>query len=283
MLKRHETLHARLKSQINHIQQEVGSGKRSAVELSLLKLAAVAGAYEAKLDLKKTIGLLELLTPVRTIELLEEEYLLRQSSDASLLTGLHSIRCKIMSEILLDDALDPWEVTAKLCLPLITPSDIQQFLLNAFVEHVHSRQALIDQLTTITWCNWTSFGGAGKALIWLGIRLYVDKNKTLFDEVYSIYGDAYWILLKFDLVGILEKDTSTELLDLMLDDEEKRQQIESLKSRQLPIEQAFKVFSDWIGKVQPPKTHCKINSDFKAAGQLAYWTAHTGHDKKIYK
>ncbi|MCK5905541.1 MAG: hypothetical protein KAG86_09670, partial [Gammaproteobacteria bacterium] len=227
-----------MKSQINHIQQEVGSGKRSVVELSLLKLAAVAGAYEAKLDLKKTIGLLELLTPVRTIELLEEEYLLRQSSDASLLTGLHSIRCKIMSEILLDDALDPWEVTAKLCLPLITPSDIQQFLLNAFVEHVHSRQALIDQLTTITWCNWTSFGGAGKALIWLGIRLYVDKNKTLFDEVYSIYGDAYWILLKFDLVGILEKDTSTELLDLMLDDEEKRQQIESLKSRQLPIEQA---------------------------------------------
>jgi len=282
LLKKHETLHARLKSQINRIQKDVDLGKRSVAELTLLKLVAVAGAYEAKLDLKKVVDFLELLTPTRTIELLEEEYLLRQSTDSSLLTGLHSIRCKIMSEILLDEVLDPWEATAKLCLSLVDPSDIQQFLLNAFVGHIDSRQFLADKLVTMKWDNWTSFGGAGKALIWLGIRFYVDANKNLFDEVYDLFGDAYWILIDFDLVGMLDEDFSSQLLDLFPDNEEKRKQIESLKSRQKPTNQAFNIFSDWVCKVEPPKDPCKNNSDFKLAGQLAYWTAHIGHQKKLY-
>ena len=76
-LTQNQTLKSRVEDQIRSLKDHVRMGQLTKNELHLLRLVAVASAYEAKLDLKALVERLSLSEPARTIELFTKEYLIR--------------------------------------------------------------------------------------------------------------------------------------------------------------------------------------------------------------
>ena len=71
------TLRQRLKEQVQRLRHETRDRKLSPDELHLLRLVAVATAYEARLHTRSLVKRLRLPEPSLTFELFEKEYLIR--------------------------------------------------------------------------------------------------------------------------------------------------------------------------------------------------------------
>ena len=148
-----ESLRKRLKQQVTRLNDEARRGERESGEIELLKLVSVASAYDAQLKVKPLINSLKdslkLAVPQRTFELFEKEYLLRLSPDGSLVKGLHPIRSEILADLLTDPTISPWSECARNCLPLIYETDVESFLLYAFLRRRQDTESLVVALDSM--------------------------------------------------------------------------------------------------------------------------------------
>jgi len=141
-----QSLADRISTQVEALQDAVIRGDRGKGELELLRLVAVASAYEARLDLKKLLDICDLAAPQRTIERFNEEYLIRVSQDGCHVEGYQSVRSEIISKELTDPVVCPWSEVATRTLPLIVEEDLQNFLLCAFSRNPGASRSLIATL-----------------------------------------------------------------------------------------------------------------------------------------
>ena len=103
-----ESLSAKIEGQIASLQDAVNAGQSLAAELHLLRLVAVASAFEARLHLVPLVQACRIPEPQRTLERFNNEFLLRTSSDGTYVEGFHAIRSELISSRLTDAALNPW-------------------------------------------------------------------------------------------------------------------------------------------------------------------------------
>lgn len=92
-----ESLKERLRKQVLRLREEVRTGLLSPEELAFMRICAVASAFEARIDVASLATALRLRDPVRTLQLLEKEYLLRPSHDMRHVEALHPIRSDILA------------------------------------------------------------------------------------------------------------------------------------------------------------------------------------------
>ncbi|NEP01768.1 MAG: hypothetical protein F6K58_24555 [Symploca sp. SIO2E9] len=181
------SLREKLRQQVRQIEDEVRAGKRSEAELKLLRLVAVASAFEARLKVRELVRSLELPAPRRTLEVMEKEYyLLRTTDNGALVGGLHPIRSGILANILSDPRFDPWAETASECLPFIFEHDISNFLLYAFSRHRTELETLLKALNLYQPRRWIAIAGVVRALIWLGIQEYIETNQQLIKDAQEV-------------------------------------------------------------------------------------------------
>ena len=193
-LTQNQTLKSRVESQIQTLKDDVRMEQLKENELHLLRLVALASAYEAKLELKAVVEHLGLSEPSRTIELFTKEYLIRVDESSSTVTGLHSVRSNIMLESLLDDVLSSWESTAEECLPLLVETDLEIFLLHAFSRRRTEATALLEELGNSYPKSWIGVAGILRALLWLGVYDYTESNRALIDEVISERAPGWYLM-----------------------------------------------------------------------------------------
>ena len=243
-----ETLKNRIESQIRHLQDRVRERNLDVNELHLLRLVAVASAYEAKLDLKAVVEHLGLIESARTINLFTKEYLIRVDEKGSTVTGLHSVRSNIMLESLLDDVLSSWESTAEECLPLLVETDLEIFLLHAFSRRRTEATALLEELENSYPKSWIGVAGILRALLWLGVYDYTESNRALIDEVISERGPGWYLILDSDLTEIAPDAISNIWYNLSDFDGKDRllEYVESVRARQAPKDEAFVHARDWL-------------------------------------
>ena len=201
-LTQNQTLKSRVEDQIQSLKDHVRMGQLTANELHLLRLVAVASAYEAKLDLKALVERLGLSEPARTIELFTKEYLIRVDESGSTVTGLHAVRSNIMLESLLDDVLSSWKSIGVECLPLLVETDLEIFLLHAFSRRRTEATALLEELESFHPKSWIGVAGILRALLWLGVYDYTESNRALIDEVSRERGPGWYLILDSDLTEI---------------------------------------------------------------------------------
>lgn len=182
-LTQNKTLKRRVEEQIKTLKDQVRMGQLTENELHLLRLVAVASAYEAKLDLRAVVQHLGLNEPSRTIELFTKEYLIRVDESGSTVSGLHAVRSNIMLESLLDEVLSSWESVGVECLPLLVEADQEIFLLHAFSRRRIEPTALLAKLESFRPKSWIGVVGILRALLWLGVYDYSESNRALIDEV----------------------------------------------------------------------------------------------------
>ena len=240
-----ESLRGRLKQQITRLKDEARRGEIEPGEIELLKLVSVASAFDAQLKVKPLIdGLqdsLRLTAPQRTFELFENEYLLRLSLDGSLVKGLHPIRSEILASLLTDPTISPWSECARNCLPLIYEADVESFLLYSFLRHRKDIESLIVALDSWQPDRWITIGGITRAMIWLGITEYVDRNKELIQDTFEDAGSGFTVLLDSDVSDAIPGLANSTLNSLcsLNSTEEFRQRIVSYRSRQTDKSQVF--------------------------------------------
>jgi hypothetical protein len=102
-----EQLTEKIKSQISSLKDQVNNGSLTESELHLLRLVAIASAYEARLGLKRLADRVGIPEPTRTLERFDDEYLLRTSDDGRHVEGFHAIRSEIIADELTDEVLRP--------------------------------------------------------------------------------------------------------------------------------------------------------------------------------
>ena len=277
LLTQNQTLKSRVESQIQTLRDDVRKEQLKANELHLLRLVAVASAYEAKLDLRKVIKQLQLVEPTRTIELFTKEYLIRVDERNATIAGLHSVRSNIMLDSLLDEVLYSWESVAEECLPLLVETDLEFFLLHAFSRRSEISKALLEHLGNFRPKSWAGVAGILRALLWLGVRDYTEANSDLIDQEFAGRASAAWYLkLDSDLTEIARDAISNFWHNLPDVNGKDRllEYVESLRARQTPKDEAFVCVRAWLRDLDPDGSEPSVPQDFVGLAQVLFWAHH---------
>ncbi len=152
-------------------------------------------------------------------------------------------------DILTDPVVHPWEKIAKECLPFLADADFEVFLLHSFISHTEASDFLIEYLGGVEPPTWTAAGGMARALLWKGIKDYVERNKDLIVQAYDKFGDAWHMMLDFDFLGLLEPQSAgSNLLNLL--HEPNKREAERLRENQTPKGQVFEILDEWLQKLK---------------------------------
>lgn len=260
-------LESRICSQIDRIHDLVTQGHRDSIEIDILRLVSVASAFEASCDTFSLMNNLE-ITSSRVFRKLEDEYLIKQNDNT--LSGLHSIR----SEIVLNLLCENQQLLAKTicdCLPLINDGELYLFLLHAFTRCPDYTNSILDGIEGITITSWLMANSIIEALLWLGVRGYVEENTSLLEDLYAKFKSTPAAFID---PYIADPSKSASMLDGIKDfiTEDGVMEMRSFLSRQTDKSRIFRYCENWLDK--PNWSEISIsNEDFAFIGKICFWAA----------
>ena len=269
------TLEERLREQVNRLRDGVRRGTFGANELQLLRLVAVASAYEARLNVNRLVSILDLPEPVRTLELFEKEYLIRRTLDQRQVEGLHPIRSSILAALLVDPVINPWLDAARRLLPVIVETDLEGFLLHAFVGHIPERLALAEVAMEMQPQTWTGLAGILRALLWLSVAEYIDSNQPCIEAARAEFGDGWDFVMDLDFAGIVPEDVKVwwkKLGDLIPD--ERQVKFDHIQAMQVDPRTALDSISKWLTGLQARPQSPKSDADWAGFALVGFWASH---------
>jgi len=281
LITQNQLLRERLQKQIQRLQDEVRMGQLDHKELELLRLISVTSAYGARIDLKALVGQLKLLEPRRTIELFEQEYLIRQSPDGRNVEGLHPVRSNILTDLLTDLTLAPWAAAANASLPLIVEEDLEIFLFHAFSQRKDESSELLEPLSLHQPKTWTGLANIMRALLWRGVKEYVIENQELICEVFDRIGTSWSFWLDFDIASISLGIDAAWWKNLDFIPAQNKKAIEDFQDRQTPKENVFKYISDWSSERSQAPVFPQTMRDWVGIAEIGFWLGHSHLDSPI--
>lgn len=277
LLTQEEQLARKIKDQITALQEEVRIGKLHPSELKLLKLVAVASAYEARIHLKSLVNSCQLLEPQATIKRFCDEFLLRASDDGHFVEGFHAIRSEIMCSELIDEAFDPWVMFASEVIELLDENDLELFLLCSFSRRQESSKEIVSALSSFSPKSWIGMRGVSTALLWLGLDEYVDTNLSVIKDAHTLVGSGWWMMLDWDIAQVTKekgfgifpgmRDTAPKF-ELAAEASEKLINLQTVK------ENVFLYFMEWIRRRINISFQPKSSIDFIAMAEVVFWVGH---------
>lgn len=269
------SIYERLKQQVTHLENEVRLGHLHTSELALLRLVAVASAFEARLCLVPLVKHLKLSAPQATLHLFEKEYLLRVSQNGRLLSGLHPIRSAILSEILSDPELVPWEQSASACLAFIEESDMESFLLYAFSRRRTKLDQLLAALDNYQPQTWMAIAGCIRAQTWLGVAEYIEANHEVIQDAAEQVGHGWAHFLDFDITSSSDKEIAKSWWrDIDIIPEEGKKILEDLQSRQTAKKEVFTRVTRWLSRRTEQPEIPVDEQNWEAAAESIFWLQH---------
>lgn len=272
------SLRVRLKQQVTNLQNEVRIGRLHPSELILLRLVAVASAFEARLCLLPLVQRLKLTSPQGTLELFEKEYLLRVSQNGRLLSGLHPIRSAVLSELLSDSELAPWRESAADCLPFIEEDDVESFLLYAFSRRRKELDQLLAALGNYEPTSWTAIIGCIRSLIWLGVAEYIETNQDVIRDAAEQVGRPGWAnFLDFDLTSSSHENIAKNWWrDTTLVPQEGQKLLEELQARQSDKNEVFTRVKQWLSHRNEQPEIPVDEQKWEGCAESVFWLQHLG-------
>lgn len=272
-----ETLAAKIQNQIHLLREEVQANKLLPNELKLLRLVAVASAYEARVDLEKLVSVCEIPDPVLTLKRFNKEFLLRLTEDGRFVEGFHAVRSELMLSELIDPIFHPWATQAAEVLPMIEESDLETFLLSAFSRHHESKDTLLAVLEEYQPETWIGVRAISVAVKWLGVREYAKQNEALIGRVREKVGGGWWFTLDWDLALVRGKDGFNPLESLSEMSPVAERAAESareFKKKQTDKSEVFKQYRKWVIAITEfPGVPQRIG-EFAAFSECLFWFGH---------
>lgn len=273
------SLRERLSAQVRRIRDEVANGQRASGDLDLLRIVAVASAGNARLHAVPLATSLHLDDPSHSLERLEKEYLLRVTEDGTIIEGLHAVRSTILVQ-LLTDIFSPWTGIAARCIPHLAHDDIEAFLLHAFTRNADDVAPILDALTDYHPHMWAGVCGVLRALLWVGVREYTDRNAGLIRDAFADVGPGWYAVLDFDVAdvspGSIPLASLTDLLPA-----EGRERIEAIRRRQTDKGEIVRRAHQWLATraSMPPRPVSEI--EWAACAETLFWVRRLAIDDAV--
>ncbi|ALI98577.1 hypothetical protein [Rufibacter tibetensis] len=268
-----DSLHNKLKQQVHQIISE--GGLTNNPQIDFLKIVSLADSLGARIDISKLDANIDYQF---IIEKLENEYLIKKTSDRKFIQGLHMVRSQTLIEILFGDFSERKEQYTFKCISLIAEEDLYLFLLQVFHLGIITPNQLISKLHQVAVESWSIYAAIIKAYIWAGIRDYVESNRNVMDECREAFGDAWTMLLDFTFASSFDKNN---LLDLLHVEEERKEKIKELNTRLQPKTKVFKLASDVINKLIYPQKTPLSGFEWKSFGEALFWLKNIDNCKHV--
>ncbi|KAF0216746.1 MAG: hypothetical protein FD174_3569 [Geobacteraceae bacterium] len=269
-----ESLKERLHNQVLRLRAEVRTNKLFPEELVFMRVCAVASAFEARVDAASLAAELKLKDPVRTLQLLEEEYLLRSSCDLRHVEALHPIRSEILAHELTDPVFEPWREAAQLAIKHMPEPDLEAFLLYAFARRPEDVEYLVEAIYRYCPKTWSGVAAIMRALIWLGVKEYVDANMSLIVEARALFTQAWCMALKFDISGISSDGDAGLLGAFKLFEFGSTEVIENLRLKQTDRHTVFNRLTVWVNSNNGVPHAPQTASDWAGFAEAHFWIRH---------
>lgn len=263
-------LETRLRGQVQRIRREARE-KHLSNELKLFRLVAVATAFEARVQTRRLIASLDLSDPGLTLDFLEDEYLIRRSSDKQTIEALHPIRSRMLTVMLTSRDAAPWIDAAGEVLPMIVEEDLEPFLFRAFLDRSGDCQDLLTILSDFHPKTWIGVGGVLRSLLWAGIRDYVEANEPVIQRAMEETGLAWWLVFDFDLMDLMDGSLVKVLWDHITPDNKAK--INDIRSRQLPKSDAFGLAKQWLSRESIHPASPASQMDWRNFGETIFWAS----------
>ncbi|MBY0065183.1 hypothetical protein [Priestia aryabhattai] len=264
-------LKEKLTIQIKKIEEEC-SRSQNYEKLELLKVITIASVYNSRVSLEKVIKCLN-LKDITSIKYLENEYFIKIDAEDNVVEGLHYVRSLIIKDIIIDDVFNPFIRYVKHSLNSIVEEDYELFLKNLFYEKRNINDVLnfISNKELFSLSSWIGIKAVISSLLWLGVRDYVEENKSLIVEVSERfdYTTTSLFILDFD-VSSLSKEPSYQMLASLLGNSA-LDEIENYRERQTPKNNVFKYLRKWISNINYIVSSPQTKEEWLALGFSSLW------------
>ncbi len=278
LVQKGESLHDRLRGQISRIEDEVRRGY-DPEQLTLLRLVSLAGSFGTSVDLKKLLDKLNLKSPKRTLEIFEKEYLIAVK-DERLISSVHPIRSKLLTEILCDEFIYSKLETAVECAMVTNEHEIFEFFTSFVIDQAPSKNQFL-QMCNFKLNTWEGYLGVIRSLLWFGVKNYVDEHVDVFEEAYEKIGESYIYALGVDIASAMHIDIEDSILNLEGIRQEFKEFILSLRSRMEDKKWIFECLKDWIENSDTPDQIHYEESEITSFGQVIFWLNRMEIEKDI--
>lgn len=234
----------------------------------------MASAFEARIDAATLAAELKLKDPVRTLQLLEEEYLLRSTHDKRHVEALHPIRSEILAHELTDTVFEPWREAAQRAINHMPEPDLEAFLLYAFARRPEDVEYLVEAISRYCPKTWSGVAAIVRALIWLGVKEYVDANMPLIVEARALFTQAWYMALKLDISGISSDGDAGLLGAFKLLEFGPTEAIENLHLQQTDRQTVFIRLTVWVNSNNGVPHAPQTVSDWAGFAEAHFWIRH---------
>lgn len=267
------SLQNKLKQQVQQLVKEDPQGNN--LQIEFLRIVNLADSLGAKIDVSKLDSSIDYQF---VIEKLENEYLVKKSSDKKYIQGLHIIRSQKLVEILFDEFTTYKEVYVYKCIPLLAEEDLYLFLLQMFHFGILKPDQFIADLNTKVFVNnWSVYASILKSFIWLGTKYYVESNRKIIDECRTICGGGWTMFIDFMFGSNYDRNG---MLDLLKVDDERREKIDNINRRLLPNQNVFNLATEAINKLDHPGEVPSTIFEWKSFGETLFWLKNISNQKK---
>ncbi|MBT3191899.1 MAG: hypothetical protein HN341_05025, partial [Verrucomicrobia bacterium] len=274
-LHHNDTLGARLKSQVSQLEDAVRGGACQPQEIDFLRLIAVATEYGASVDLRGLAEITGVPEPKRVAEAFEREYFLRLTQGGRYAVSLHPIRSGILARLLTDNAFSPWTETVARVLPAVREGDLQWLLLSAFHHRPESSPQILEALHQFQPATWTGLSGCVRAVLWLGVREYVDENRAVIDEAFSVHGTGWRFMLNYDIAGVGAIRPSEMYSSFGFDGAQRAAEAAAgFEAKQTDCDRVFHHFRAFMESRQKEPSTPTATGDWRALGEVCFWLGH---------
>ena len=263
-----ESLEIRLRNQIKKIEKRWTTN-----EIHLLKVIALSHGFECEINTSSLTNISGTSSLKTFIEELENEYFLRISSDKKLLLGLHPIRSRIISSLLVDVSFDDVEQMACDSLKIILEEDISKLLLNFFHENDNPTK-LLNELAKYKTSSWSAIGNILRALFWLGIKEFSALNKELIVEFRKEYHSILFLMI--DDMGM-----GFDLSVLKKINEERIGEMENMINQLNHKEVVYSHGKKWLSSFQVPSSLKMEENDWNGIAYSLYWMGRLDIEQKV--
>ncbi|MET3535397.1 hypothetical protein [Chryseobacterium limigenitum] len=268
-----DSLFNKLKQQILQIHRE--NNQNASQQIEFLKIVSLADSLGSKIDVSKLSSNIDYQF---IIEKLENEYLIKKSSDRKYIQGLHIVRSQKLTEILFDEFINHKEDYAYKAIALLAEEDLYLFLLQLFNLDILKSDKFIQKLNEDIFVeNWTTYASSVKALIWLGTKQYVHNNQKVLDECRALYGGAWYFFVDFKFGVDYDKNG---LLDVFNVDDEHRKKIDQINENLTPKETIFNLATEVLNKLTFPSKLPSTILEWKSFGESLFWLKNIPNDKQ---
>jgi hypothetical protein len=271
LLNHNQSLRQRLLVQIERLISE----KNPDSWLMLLNLVCYAGKIGCPIlyeDVKRECNC---DTAIAALDRMSREYLLKGSDDGRYIEALHPLRAAIIFNILGEKIVyspDQLVITAIKCVENRYP---QLMLMDYFTQNPVN-PSIISELVRVPCRDWTMFACMLNTMLWLDVKLYVERNQEVYDELIAQKGNGWQVFSPLDISGELRPNVfiSEELTESFPEMAEAiRKDIEWMRNSLTSTVITYETTDLWVKDVNIPFNAPNTDAEWSDFGYSLFWLA----------